>query len=179
MGTAPTNAKNTIILKASWIDTKIGPMITIADDKGIYLLEFVDRRGLEKKVEKLRQKKKAAIIPDTNDIIHSIEKELSLYFEGKLPIFKTPLHCIGSPFQKMVWKALQEIPYGQTKSYLDIAKIIDNPLACRAVALANGANQIAIVIPCHRVINNNGALGGYGGGLIRKEWLLNHEKNSK
>jgi AraC family transcriptional regulator, regulatory protein of adaptative response / methylated-DNA-[protein]-cysteine methyltransferase len=178
MGAAPTLSANSHILKASWIDTKLGPMLAIADDHALYLLEFVDRRGLEREIERLRLKTKSAIIPGHNFPIDCIEKELMLYFEGQLTVFKTPLCLLGSSFQKSVWAALQKIPLGKTRSYLDIAKEIGNPLSFRAVANANGANQFAIIIPCHRVINTNGALGGYGGGIARKKWLLDHEKNN-
>lgn len=176
MGAPPTKFGHTMILKASWLDTPLGPMITIADENALYLLEFVDRRGLEREVERLRQKTKAAIVPGTTPAISSIEQELKLYFDGKLKVFKTPLFFLGSPFQKNVWAALQKIPYGETKSYADLAKALGKPTAFRAVANANGANQIAIVIPCHRVINTNGELGGYGGGVTRKKWLINMEK---
>lgn len=176
MGTAPTLAGKSNILKVSWLDTRLGPMIAIGDEEALYLLEFVDRRGLEREVERLRKKTNSAIIPGQTEPIRSIESELSLYFEGELNDFKTPVLLIGSPFQKRVWKELKEIPPGQTRSYSDIAAAIGKPSSFRAVAQANGANQIAIVIPCHRVINANGELGGYGGGLMRKNWLINHEK---
>lgn len=175
MGAAPTKTETTI-LKAAWIDTPLGPMVTIADDEGLYLLEFVDRRGLEREVERLRQRKSAAIIPGENTIIKSIEQELKQYFSGKLTEFKTPVHLIGSEFQKSVWRALQKIPMGKTCSYADQAKAIGKPTAFRAVANANGMNPLGIIIPCHRVINTNGDLGGYGGGLARKERLLKHER---
>ncbi len=152
-------------------------MIAIADENALYLLEFVERRGLEREVERLREKTKSAIIPGHTPPIISIEKELNLYFDGQLIEFKTPSFYIGSPFQKRVWEELKKIPLGETRSYLEIAAAIGKPSAFRAVAQANGANQLAIVIPCHRVINSNGDLGGYGGGLIRKKWLINHEKN--
>lgn len=177
MGAAPTLSKDQHILKTSWIDTKLGPMLAIADDHALYLLEFVDRRGLEREIERLRLKTKSAIIPGRTPPIKSIEQELNLYFDGHLTKFKTPLSLLGSPFQKSVWAALLKIPLGETRSYLDIAKEIGNPLSFRAVANANGANQFAIIIPCHRVINTNGDLGGYGGGIARKKWLLDHEKN--
>lgn len=179
MGAAPTLSGHNNILKASWLDTRLGPMIAIADDHALYLLEFVDRRGLEREVERLRQKTKSAIIPGSTPPINSIESELSQYFNGNLIEFKTPLFFIGSPFQKSVWEALKNIPYGETRSYADIAKAVGRPTAFRAVAQANGANQLALVIPCHRVINTNGDLGGYGGGITRKEWLLNHEKQRR
>ncbi len=176
MGAAPTKLGQGKLLKASWLDTPLGPMIAIADEKDLYLLEFVDRRGLEKEVERLRKKTKSAIIPGHTLPINSIEKELQHYFEGTLAEFKTPLFFLGSPFQKRVWQELKKIPFGNTRSYLEIAIAIGKPTAYRVVAQANGANQFAIIIPCHRVINTNGELGGYGGGLSRKKWLLNHEK---
>jgi len=177
MGAAPTKFdQHHPVLKASWIDTKLGPMIAISDDSGLYLLEFVDRRGLESEVERLRFKTKAAIIPGITDPIRSITDELKSYFEGTSTEFKTPLHLLGSLFQKLVWEELMRIPYGQTRTYAMQAEAMGSPTAYRAVANANGANQLAIVIPCHRIINSNGDLGGYGGGIARKQWLIDHEK---
>lgn len=163
------------ILKASWLDTQLGPMIAIADEAGLYLLEFVDRRGLEREVERLRLKTKAVIIPGVTDPIKSIIAELDSYFAGKLTQFKTPLHIWGSSFQRLVWEELTRIPYGTTQSYMAQAEAIGNNKAYRAVANANGANQLAIIIPCHRIINSNGDLGGYGGGITRKQLLIEHE----
>ena len=134
---------------------------------------------MERQIERLKQQTKSAIIPGSTKPLQLIENELKKYFDGKLTQFKTPLHLLGSPFQNKVWNALLKIPHGETRSYLDIAKSIKKPTAFRAVALANGANKMSIVIPCHRVINNNGNLGGYSGGMSRKEWLINHEKNQK
>lgn len=176
MGAASTSVGRNNILKASWLDTQLGPMIAIADDSALYLLEFVDCRGLEREVECLKQKTKSAIISGSTRPIHSIESELTQYFDGNLIEFKTPLFLVGSPFQKNVWEALKNIPYGETRSYADIAKTIGKPTAFRAVAQANGANQLPLIIPCHRVINANGDLGGYSGGIPRKKWLLAHER---
>ena len=177
MGTAPSKSGEGRVLKASWLDTPLGPMLAIADEEALYLLEFVDRRGLEREIERLRKNMKAAIIPGHAKPIQQVEQELSQYFEGGLIEFKTPLFLIGSPFQKSVWEELKRIPLGESRSYLEIAEAIGKPAAFRAVAQANGANQFAIIIPCHRVINSDGELGGYGGGLARKKWLLGHEKN--
>ncbi|MCE5316511.1 MAG: trifunctional transcriptional activator/DNA repair protein Ada/methylated-DNA--[protein]-cysteine S-methyltransferase [Parachlamydia sp.] len=176
MGAAPSKIGDSNVLKAAWLDTQLGPMIAIADEQALYLLEFVDRRGLEREVERLRQKTKRAIIPGSAKPIRFIESELKRYFEGTLKEFKTPLKLLGTPLQIETWKELVKIPPGETRSYSKIAKAVGRPTACRAIAQANGANQLAIIIPCHRVINTNGDLGGYGGGLMRKKWLIEHEK---
>lgn len=163
-------------LKAAWLDTRLGPLLAIADDDALHLLEFVDRRGLEREVERLRLRLKLAVIPGRTPVTGSIERELAHYFAGTLIRFQTPLARLGSPFQRAVWVELEKIPPGETRSYSDIAAAMGQPSALRAVAQANGANQLAIVIPCHRVINADGELGGYGGGLCRKQWLLAHER---
>lgn len=175
MGAAPTRMHH-LILKAAWLDTKLGPMIGIADENGLYLLEFVDRLGLESEVLKLKKRFHAVILPGETDTIKSVDAELVDYFNGTNLLFKTPIHLFGSPFQKNVWHELRKIPPGVTCSYSEIAKSINVPTACRAVARANGANQLAIIVPCHRVINSTGEIGGYGGGVARKQWLLEHEK---
>ena len=142
------------------IETPLGPMWAAADKEALYHLEFYDgQKGEMGQAEPLQQ----------------IERELKLYFQGKLKEFKTPLALKGTPFQKQVWEELLKIPYGQTISYKDLAIAVENPRGCRAVAQANGANNLAVIIPCHRVINHNGGIGGYGGGLDRKKWLLDLE----
>ncbi|MDR9853620.1 trifunctional transcriptional activator/DNA repair protein Ada/methylated-DNA--[protein]-cysteine S-methyltransferase [Paenibacillus sp. VCA1] len=176
MGAAPSQLGNGQVLKAEWLDTRLGPMVAIADDEALYLLEFVDRRGLEREIERLRQKTKCAIIPGSAGPIRSIAEELHAYFDGKSKEFKTPVHYLGTPFQKSVWDELRNIPAGETRSYAELAAAVGKPSAFRAVAQANGMNQLAIIVPCHRVINSDGGLGGYGGGLTRKQWLINHEK---
>ena len=158
------------------LDTPLGPMLAIGDEKALYLLEFVDRRGLEREIARLSKKTQSAITPGSSPPILSIEKELSAYFKGKLTEFTTPLFYFDSSFQKKVWEELKKIPFGQTRSYSDLAQMIGQPTARRAVARANSSNQLAIIIPCHRVINANGQLGGYAGGLSRKQRLLEHEK---
>lgn len=177
MGSSPKKFDlDSKILKSAWIDTELGPMISVGDDEKIYLLEFSGRRGLEREIERLRFKLKAAIVPGTSDPIHQIEGEIKDYFSGKLRQFLTPIHLLGSAFQKAVWEELMRIPYGETRTYADQAAAMRKPTAYRAVANANGANQLAIIIPCHRIINSNGNLGGYGGGVARKQWLIEHEK---
>ncbi len=178
MGAAPTRMGEDSLLKASWIDTQLGPMIAIADEEKLFLLEFVERRGLEREIERLRIKMKSAIIPGLTEPIRSIERELALYFSGELLEFSTPFTVLGTPFQRRVWEELQRIPSGETRSYRDLAIAVGNPTGYRAVAQANGANQLALIIPCHRVINANGELGGYGGGVSRKRWLLELERQN-
>lgn len=163
-------------LFAAWLDTRLGPMLAIADEVALHLLEFVDRRGLEREVERLRQRRQRPIIPGRTAITAQIEQELTQYFAGTLARFETPLALLGSAFQQSVWAALQAIPAGQTCSYAELANAVGKPTALRPVAQANGANQLAIVVPCHRVIEANGELGGYGGGVSRKQWLLAHER---
>lgn len=102
--------------------------------------------------------------------------QLGEYFQGTRREFSVPLHAPGSPFQRRVWNALQTIPYGETAHYQALAEQLGNPAAVRAVAAANGANRLSILIPCHRVIGKDGSLTGYGGGLQRKQWLLDHEQ---
>ncbi|RMX22040.1 bifunctional transcriptional activator/DNA repair protein Ada [Legionella jordanis] len=178
MGAAPSKPHQLQLLKASWLDSPLGPMIAIANDEALYLLEFIDRRGLELEVERLRRKTHCAIVPGKNLVIEAIEMELKDYFSGHLSTFQTPLKLTGTVFQCQVWQTLMKIPFGETRSYAELAQLLCKPTAYRAVAQANGANQIAIVIPCHRVINSNNSLGGYGGGIARKKWLLEHEGKS-
>ncbi len=163
-------------MKASYLDTPLGKILAVANETALYLLAFSDSDDLESEIEKLQAHTTSIVTQGKNDLIASIESELKAYFKGTLHTFQTPLHLLGSPFQKLAWKALNKIPYGQTRSYLEQATSLGKKTAYRAVANANGANQIAIVVPCHRVINSNGKLGGYAGGIQRKQWLLEHEK---
>jgi AraC family transcriptional regulator of adaptative response/methylated-DNA-[protein]-cysteine methyltransferase len=176
IGDVPSEAMRHRALEAAWIDTRLGPMIAIADEDALYLLEYADRRGLEKEIEHLRKRLPVSIIPGRTRPIVQIEHELAAYFSGEVREFATPVAFFGTPFQKLVWKALSEVPYGETRSYADMARLVGRPSAVRAVASANAANRLAIVIPCHRVVNSSGALGGYGGGLARKAWLIGHEQ---
>ena len=130
---------------------------------------------LERKVKRLCLLTKSSITSGKNKIIDSIERELNFYFERKIKTFKTPYALFGSSFQQAAWKMLLTIPYGATISYAEEASAVGKPRAVRAVANANGANQLAIVIPCHRVISSDGGIGGYGSGLARKKWLLDLE----
>jgi AraC family transcriptional regulator of adaptative response/methylated-DNA-[protein]-cysteine methyltransferase len=177
MGAPP--ARSSRALSAAWLDTPLGPMTAIADEHALHLLEFVDRRGLEREIERLRWRQKAGIAPGWTAPIEQIERELAAYFAGRSLEFATPLARAGSPFQNEVWDALLTIPPGETRSYAELARVVGRPSAVRAVGAANGANQLAIVIPCHRVIDSNGGLCGYGGGMPRKRWLLEHEHRAR
>jgi AraC family transcriptional regulator of adaptative response/methylated-DNA-[protein]-cysteine methyltransferase len=156
-------------------DTVLGPMMAIADEKSLYLLEFVEKFEIKNEMKRLEKQLQMTITSGETAIIHSIESEIADYFAGKIKVFKTPIQLFGTPFQQSVWEALRKIPWGETRSYLAIAKGINKPTAFRAVAQANGANRLAIIVPCHRVINADGALGGYSGGLSRKQWMLELE----
>lgn len=158
--------------------TPLGPMMVAGNDDGICLLEFTDRRMLETELKQIQKHYKTAILPGKNKHFDEVKKQLGEYFEGKRKIFDVKLMTPGTNFQNEVWKVLQSIPYGQTRSYKAQAIMLGNVKAVRAVANANGDNRIAIIIPCHRVIGEDGKLVGYGGGLWRKQWLLNHERKN-
>ncbi|MEK4969772.1 trifunctional transcriptional activator/DNA repair protein Ada/methylated-DNA--[protein]-cysteine S-methyltransferase [Cytobacillus sp. FSL R7-0696] len=178
IGRSPKRASLSI-LYANILSTPLGRMISISDEKYLYLLEFVDRRGLEKEIENLRNKQNARILPGYTTINRNLEEQLKLYYAKQLRQFTIPLFLQGTPFQLEVWSLLQKIPYGQTVSYQDIGQLLGSSNYVRAVGNANGANQIAIIIPCHRVIKADGKLGGYGGGIERKEHLLRLETESE
>ena len=176
-GTAPSNARALDCLYAKWLETPLGAMLALANDDGLRLLEFVDRRGLERELAELRRRVgRRHVVPGEHPLLAQIEAELDAYFHGRSLEFKTPLRLDGSPFQLAVWTALRAIPAGVTRSYAEIAAVIGHPAAVRAVGRANGDNALAIVVPCHRVIGADGTLTGYGGGLWRKAWLLEHER---
>lgn len=177
IGTTPGKSKsapqNVLVYKR--FDSVTGPMVTVASPVGICLLEYGDRRMLETEFLDLQRRLDAVILPGHNEFTDQMVKEINEYFQGTRKHFDVPLHTPGTDFQNRVWRALQEIPYGETTSYQEIAKRIGNPKAVRAVGTANGMNRIAIVIPCHRVIGSDGKLTGYGGGIWRKDWLIDHE----
>lgn len=165
------------MIYSSTLKSPLGTMIALSDERSLYLLEFADCPGLEKEIEKVCSATKSKVIEGTSVPLQSIAQELKAYFAGELRCFTTPFQVLGTPFQQRTWAALQDIPYGETRSYAGLACAVEKPTAHRAVANANGANQLAILIPCHRVINTGGALGGYKGNLMRKKWLLDHEKH--
>lgn len=167
--------KSNNLLTASCINTELGPMIAIANETTLYLLEFMDKPRLKREIEIFCLKNDCDIVLGETPALLSIQRELHDYYNGTLKKFETPLYLIGTTFQIKVWQALLEIPYGATRSYAYIAESINNKTAYRAAAQANGRNRLAIIIPCHRVINSNGKIGGYAGGISRKQWLIHHE----
>ena len=177
-GTSPGRSAEAGYIRLAWLDTPMGPMIAGATDDGLCLLEFTDRRMLEKQLVTLRRRFKAGLAPGRHPHLSTLRRELGEYFAGKRHVFTVPVEMRGTPFQMQVWRELREIPYGETRSYADMAQRVGNPAAVRAVGTANGLNAIAIVVPCHRVVNKNGDLGGYGGGLWRKRRLLHLEASA-
>jgi AraC family transcriptional regulator of adaptative response/methylated-DNA-[protein]-cysteine methyltransferase len=178
LGRSPGQSAGALIIVLARIVTPLGPMIAGATSQGICLLEFADRRMLEAQFERLGKRFHARLLPGQNDHLDELSRELDLYFKGRLREFKVPLIMAGTEFQKKVWRALQTIPYGQTRSYKQQADLIGQPKAVRAVGRANGDNRIAIIIPCHRVIGENSQLTGYGGGLWRKRFLIDLEQKN-
>ncbi len=176
MGQTPSQFAQDAMLRASWIDTPIGAMIAITDRQALHLLEFSDRKALPAELRKLRAFTKGDIGIGRFEPTEQIQEELTRYFAGENGVFKTPMVLHGSAFTKQVWRALCDIPAGHTRSYGQLAHDIGRPTASRAVARANGANQIAVAIPCHRVIGADGSLTGYGGGLWRKQQLIEVER---
>lgn len=175
-GKIPAESKRSQVITITRILTPLGPIFAGATDKGICLLEFTDRRMLETQIARLSKLLNAKFVPGKSPYFDWLEKELTTYFAGKLTQFNVPLDVPGTEFQRVVWQALQTIPHGETRSYQAQAEVIKKPAAVRAVAKANGDNRISIIIPCHRVIGKNGDLTGYGGGLWRKQRLLELEK---
>jgi len=175
-GKSPGQSRNDDCILTSWMESPMGPLVAAATSRGVCLLEFTDRRMLDTQFATLRRYFTVAIIPGENEHLRRLRSELGEYFGGTRRAFSVPLVFPGTPFQLKVWSKLQRIPYGKTVSYEELARLVGSPAGQRAVGHANGLNRIAVVIPCHRVVNKNGNLGGYGGGLWRKQKLLSLER---
>ncbi|HVK48914.1 MAG TPA: methylated-DNA--[protein]-cysteine S-methyltransferase [Pseudobacter sp.] len=175
-GVAPSNSKQKQVINITRIETPLGSMFACATDEGVCLLEFTDRKMLETELKWLSRHLNANIVQGANKHFGQLEMELQEYFAGKRKEFTVPLFLPGTDFQRSVWEMLRTIPFGSTRSYKVQAMKLERPEAIRAVANANGMNRISIIVPCHRVIGEDGQLTGYGGGLHRKQWLLEFEK---
>jgi AraC family transcriptional regulator of adaptative response/methylated-DNA-[protein]-cysteine methyltransferase len=175
IGDAPARASGRRILSAQWLDTPIGAMLAVADEDGLHLLEFAERAALPGEIARLKARV-GSISFGRSPVIAELDHQLRLYFSGRLKTFDIPIVQRGTSFEALVWDALRQVPAGETRSYGEIARFIGRPDAPRAVARANGANQVAILVPCHRIIGADGSLTGYGGKIWRKQWLLEHER---
>jgi AraC family transcriptional regulator of adaptative response/methylated-DNA-[protein]-cysteine methyltransferase len=178
LGQAPGRSRSMDCVTLSWLESPLGPLVAGATDRGVCLLEFSDRRMLEAQLESVRRRL-GTVLPGSHPLLEQLRTELAGYFAGERREFTVPLVYPGTPFQVKVWDALRQIPYGETRSYETLAWSVGAPGAQRAVGHANGLNRLAILIPCHRVVNKSGALGGYGGGLWRKRLLLDLERGEQ
>nr|WP_321445448.1 trifunctional transcriptional activator/DNA repair protein Ada/methylated-DNA--[protein]-cysteine S-methyltransferase [uncultured Cohaesibacter sp.] len=177
LGLKPSDFTTNAMVKADWIDTPLGAMIAVSDASHLHLLEFVGRKALPTELKALFKATKGSLGFGRTAPTDSIERELEAYFSGKDAHFSTPLAYHGTPFTRSVWDALRKIPAGDTCTYGALAASLGKPEAVRAVARANGANQIAVVVPCHRILGADGSLTGYGGGLWRKQKLIELEQS--
>lgn len=175
-GTSPGEAAGGDPVLLDWLPSPVGPLLAGANSQGVCLLEFTDRRMLESQLATLRRRVGSALIPGRSPTLEALKAQLGEYFARRRRDFELPLVICGTPFQETVWRALLTIPYGETWSYGDLAQRVGRTGASRAVGTANGMNRIAIVIPCHRVVNADGRMGGYGGGVWRKQFLLDLER---
>lgn len=176
LGDSPRHSVGKNIILISRLTTPLGPMFVCATELGVCLLEFVDRRMLETEFNDIQRLLNAKIIAGENQHIKQVKQELDEYFQGRRKVFDVALDSPGTDFQRSVWQCLQSIPYGETTTYQRQAERLDRPMAIRAIGSANGMNRVAIIVPCHRVIGKDGSLVGYGGGLERKRWLIEHER---
>ncbi|WP_428687457.1 bifunctional transcriptional activator/DNA repair enzyme AdaA [Roseibium sp.] len=177
LGQAPGAFSAKPLLFADWVASPLGPMIAVADRTRLHLLEFLDRKAFPAEFRKLQSYAKGEIGFGRTEVTEQIQAELDRFFAGKGAAFETKLALHGSAFTRDVWRELLTIPAGKTRSYSEVAEAIGRPQAVRAVARANGANQLALIVPCHRVIGVDGSLTGYGGGLWRKQKLIELEQS--
>lgn len=166
-------------IRAALLPTPLGPMVAAAVPEGVCLLEFSNPQRLPVQVQILVRRLKRRIAPGDTPCLGHLRRELAAYFRGELRTFTVPLFTPGTPFQAAVWGELARIPYGATLSYEAMAERIGRPAAVRAVGRANGMNPVSILLACHRVLNKSGSLCGYGGGLWRKQALLELERTGR
>src|SRR5438046_4923279 len=164
-GESPTNARTHAPLFAERIDSPLGPMIAVADDQGLRLLEFIDRRATERELSILRKRLCTNVVPGKHRNLETVRSQLRDYFAGKKLEFEVPLAPVGSPFQLRAWKILQSIPIGETRSYSWMAKRLGDENARRAVGGPKGTNLSCVILPCHCVTRADGTPQAEGGGL--------------
>lgn len=171
-GSSPRQARERPALHVAQAPSPLGPLMIAGDGEAVHLVEFWDRRMLETQFAVLEKRLNVVFFPGETAPMRRMREELAAYFAGDLRQFLTPLRFSGSQHQEQVWRALLDVPYGDTWSYGQLAANVGRPAAVRAVARAVGENRIAVVVPCHRIVGANGQLTGYGGGLWRKRFLL-------
>jgi AraC family transcriptional regulator of adaptative response/methylated-DNA-[protein]-cysteine methyltransferase len=177
-GNPPGRYRNGEAVLLAWLRSPLGPLVAGATAQGVCLLEFSDRPMLETELASLHRIFRLPVVPGSNEHLEQLDRELTAYFDGRARSFSVPLVVPGTDFQRRVWNQLLAIPYGETRTYEQLARSVGRPRAVRAVGRANGMNRLAVLVPCHRVVNKNGKLGGYGGGLRRKQFLLDLEQGS-
>lgn len=177
LGAAPARMRDQHTLMARWLETPIGAMLAIGDQYGLHLLEFFDRTALPTEIARL-QKRFGPIPFGSCPVLDRVAEQIAAWFKDARVPFDVPVVQQGTAFEQDVWAALCRIAPGEIRTYGALAQQIGRPQAVRAVGRANGANQVAVIVPCHRVIGADGALTGYGGKLWRKQWLLEHERRS-
>ena len=175
-GDPPTAVGDATVAHVARLSTPLGPMLAATTDDHVHLVEFIDRRGLQAQIRRVGHRSNLVFAPGATELSQELEHQLGDYFTGRRREFDLRLRPAGSDFQESVWHALRAIPYGETRSYADIAESVGRPAAVRAVGTANGANALAVIIPCHRVVRTDGSLSGYGGGVWRKRRLLELEQ---
>lgn len=176
IGRSPKGQTTQQVVLINRVTTPLGPMFICSTERGICLLEFVDKKKLDAELSALEHLLQSKIIAGENSFIKQAKKQLSEYFDGQRQAFTVALDMPGTDFQISVWQSLLEVPYAQLTNYQQQSQHLAKPTAVRAVAGANARNRIAIIVPCHRVVAKSGHLTGYGGGLARKKWLIEHEK---
>ncbi len=166
-------------INVSYHETEIGEFIIASFGKKICILDFKNRKNRGTIDKRIKRYLKSEFLESENDLIIKTKKQIDEYLMGNRKFFNIPILSLGTEFQQKVWNELLKIPYGKTISYLELANRIGNPKAVRAVALANNANAISLIIPCHRVISSNGKMCGYAGGILVKKKILDIESGRK
>lgn len=175
LGLAPSAGSRVNLVRLTRILTPLGPMVAGDSEAGIALLEFADRPMLETQIRRVVKRLECVLVPAETPRLGQLREELAAYHEGDLSAVSVPLDLTGTDFQVRAWEYLRTIPAGETRTYAQQARAMGCPAAVRAVGRANGDNRISILVPCHRVVGSGGKLTGYGGGLWRKRYLLDHE----